>query len=45
MTGSRMLKFGEFMSILARKVREPSGNSPAFMRRKRSWFSSTERLR
>ena len=44
-TGSRMLKFGEFMSILARKVRAPSGNSPAFMRRNRSRFSSTERLR
>jgi hypothetical protein len=29
MTGSRMLKFGEAMSILARSVRAPSGNSPA----------------
>ena len=44
-TGSRMLRFGEAMSILARSVREPSGNSPAFMRANRSRFSSTERLR
>ena len=33
------------MSIFARSVREPSGNSPAFMRSNRSRFSSTERLR
>ena len=33
------------MSILARSVRAPSGNSPAFMRANRSRFSSTERLR
>ena len=45
MTGSRMLRFGDAMSILARSVREPSGNSPAFMRANRSRFSSTERLR
>ena len=40
-----MLKLGEAMSILARSTREPSGNSPAFMRSNRSRFSSTERLR
>ena len=44
-TGSRMLRFGEAMSIFARSVREPSGNSPARMRSSRSRFSSTERLR
>ena len=33
------------MSILARRTREPSGNSPACMRSNRSRFSSTERLR
>ena len=33
------------MSIFARSVRAPSGNSPARMRRKRSRFSSTDRLR
>ena len=42
MTGSRMLKFGRAMSIFARRVRAPSGNSPAFMRRNRSRFSSTD---
>ena len=31
-----MLMFGEAMSIFARSTREPSGNSPFFMRRKRS---------
>ena len=34
MTGSRMLRFGWAMSILARRVREPSGNSPSLIRRK-----------
>ncbi len=33
------------MSILARSTRAPFGNSPAFMRRNRSRFSSTERSR
>ena len=37
--------FGEAMSIFARSVRAPSGNSPAFMRANRSRFSSTVRLR
>jgi hypothetical protein len=41
MTGSRRFRFGDAISILARKVREPSGNSPAFMRAKRSRFSPT----
>ena len=41
MMGSRRLRFGEAMSILARRVREPSGNSPAFIRANRSRFSST----
>ena len=41
MTGSRMLMFGEAMSILARRVRAPSGNSPARIRVNRSRFSST----
>ena len=45
MTGSRMLRFGEAMSIFARSVRAPSGNSPARIRRNRSRFSSTGRLR
>ena len=45
MIGSRMLKFGDAMSIFARSVRAPSGNSPAFMRANRSRFSSTLRLR
>ena len=40
-----MLRLGEAMSIFARRVREPSGNSPARMRSSRSRFSSTERLR
>ena len=44
-TGSRMFMLGEAISILARSVREPSGNSPARIRRNRSRFSSTERLR
>src|SRR5205814_8918231 len=42
---SRMLRFGDDMSIFARRVREPSGNSPARMRSNRSRFSATERLR
>ena len=45
MTGSRRLRLGWAMSILARRVREPSGNSPARIRRNRSRFSSTERPR
>ena len=45
MTGSRMLRLGDAMSILARSTREPSGNSPSFMRVNRSRFSSTERSR
>jgi hypothetical protein len=44
-TGSRRFKFGLAMSIFARSVCEPSANSPARMRRKRSRFSATERLR
>ena len=36
---------GAAMSIFARSVRVPSGNSPAFMRGNRSRFSSTERSR
>ncbi len=36
---------GDAMSIFARSVRAPSGNSPAFMRVNRSRFSSTLRLR
>ena len=28
MTGSRMFRFGDAMSILARSTRDPSGNSP-----------------
>ena len=35
----------DFMSILARSTHSPSGNSPAFIRAKRSRFSSTERSR
>ena len=35
----------EDISILARSTRAPFGNSPAFMRRNRSRFSSTERSR
>ena len=45
MTGSRMLMFGEAMSIFARSVLEPFGNSPAFMRSKSPMLSSTERSR
>ena len=45
MTGSRILMFGEAMSILARSTRAPSGNSPLRMRSNRSRFSSTVRLR
>ena len=41
MTGSRRLMLGEAMSIFARSVLAPSGNSPARMRRNRSRFSST----
>ena len=44
-TGSRMFMFDEAMSIFARSVREPSGNSPAFMRAKRSRLSSIGRSR
>ena len=43
--GDRMFIFGEAMSILARSMREPSANSPARMRSKRSRFSSTDRVR
>ena len=39
-----MFRFGDAMSIFARSVREPSGNSPFFMRSNRSRFSSTERF-
>ena len=39
------LGFGEAMSIFARSVFAPSGNSPFFMRSNRSRFSSTERSR
>ncbi len=39
MTGSRRLRLGEAMSILARRTRVPSGNSPFLMRSKRSRFS------
>ena len=42
MTGSRILMFGCAMSILARRTREPSGNSPFFMRSSKSIFSSTD---
>ena len=35
----------ELLSIFARSVREPSGNSPFFIRSNRSRFSSTERSR
>src|ERR1022692_3616803 len=44
-TGSRMFRFFEAISILARRVREPSGNSPARMRSNRPRFSSMDRLR
>ena len=43
-TGSRMFRLGDAMSILARSVREPSGNSPARMRSNRSRFSSTRAI-
>ena len=36
MTGSRMFRLGEVMSIFALRTREPSGNSPFFMRTNRS---------
>ena len=39
--GSRMLMFGDAMSIFARSTCAPSGNSPARIRRNRSRFSST----
>ncbi len=45
MTGSRMFRLGEAISILARSVRVPSGNSPARIRSNRSRFSSTLRSR
>ncbi len=44
-TGSRRLKFGEPMSIFARSVLLPLGNSPPRIRRNSSRFSSTPRLR
>ena len=44
-TGSRMLMFGEAMSIFARSVRAPSGNSPFSIRSNRSRFSATVRSR
>ena len=40
-----MIMFGCAMSIFARSTCAPSGNSPAFMRRSRSRFSSTRRSR
>ena len=40
-----MLMFGLARSILSRSTCAPSGNSPAFIRRKRSRFSATLRLR
>ncbi len=40
-TGSRRLMFGEAMSIFARSVRAPSGNSPFSIRSNRSRFSAT----
>ena len=43
--GSRMLIFGEPMSIRARSMRAPSRNSPARIRRNRSRLSAAERLR
>ena len=45
MTGSRMFRLPEAMSILARRTREPSSNSPARMPSKRRMFSSTVRSR
>jgi hypothetical protein len=44
-TGSRRFRFGDAMSILARRTLEPSGNSPFFIRSSRSRFSSTGRSR
>src|SRR5436309_2951593 len=45
MTGSRRLMLPDDMSILARRVFEPSSNSPWRMRSKRPRFSATLRLR
>ena len=39
-----MIMFGCAMSIFARSTCAPSGNSPAFMRRSRSRFSSTRAI-
>jgi hypothetical protein len=44
MTGSRMIMFGLAMSMRARKVQAPSGNSPAFMLLNSAKFSSMLRL-
>src|SRR5206468_6884337 len=44
-SGSRNQILGDAMSILARSVHAPSGNSPFFIRVKRSRFSPMERLR
>ena len=44
-TGSRISILGEDISIFARSVRLPSGNSPFFILSNRSRFSSTLRLR
>ena len=44
-TGSRSAMFSEFMSILARRTRVPSANSPARIRRNRERFSSMLRSR
>ncbi len=45
MVGSRRFRFGDAMSILARSTRDPSGNSPARIRAKRSRFSAIDRSR
>src|SRR2546430_15037587 len=45
MTGSRRFTLPDAMSIFALRVRAPSGNSPARIRRRRLRFSSTERFR
>ena len=45
MVGSRMFMLGDAMSMRARRVRDPSSNSPARMRAKRSRFSVTVRSR
>ena len=45
MVGSRRFMFGDAMSIRARRVRDPSSNSPARMRANRSRFSATVRSR